>query len=45
MPEGFAAVEDMFRAIGGYQASVADLHDVGQRVIADLMGARRRVCR
>ena len=37
--EGFAAVEDMFRAIGGYQAERADLHDVGQRVIADLMGA------
>ena len=38
--EGFAAVEDMFRAIGGYQAErAADLHDVGQRVIADLMGA------
>ncbi|AUE15895.1 Phosphoenolpyruvate-protein phosphotransferase [Bifidobacterium breve] len=37
--EGFAAVEDMFRAIGGYQAErAADLHDVGQRVIADLMG-------
>ena len=36
----FAAVEDMFRAIGGYQAErAADLHDVGQRVIADLMGA------
>ena len=30
----------MFRAIGGYQAErAADLHDVGQRVIADLMGA------
>ena len=38
--EGFGAVEDMFRAIGGYQAErAADLHDVGQRVIADLMGA------
>lgn len=37
--EGFAAVEDMFRAIGGYQAErAADLHDVGQRVIADLRG-------
>lgn len=37
--EGFAAVEDMFRAVGGYQAErAADLHDVGQRVIADLMG-------
>ena len=37
--EGFGAVEDMFRAIGGYQAErAADLHDVGQRVIADLMG-------
>lgn len=37
--EGFAGVEDMFRAIGGYQAErAADLHDVGQRVIADLMG-------
>ena len=32
--EGFAAVEDMFRA-----ERAADLHDVGQRVIADLMGA------
>ena len=40
--EGFAAVEDMFRAIGGYQAErAADLHDVGQRVIADLMGGAR----
>ena len=40
MLEGFGAVEDMFRAIGGYQAErAADLHDVGQRVIADLMGA------
>ena len=30
--EGFGAVEDMFRAIGGYQAErAADLHDVGQR--------------
>ena len=38
--EGFAAVEDMFRAIGGYQAErAAELQDVGQRVIADLMGA------
>ena len=38
--EGFGAVEDMFRAIGGYQAErAADLHYVGQRVIADLMGA------
>ena len=38
--EGFGAGEDMFRAIGGYQAErAADLHDVGQRVIADLMGA------
>lgn len=37
--EGFGAVEDMFRAIGGYQGErAADLHDVGQRVIADLMG-------
>ncbi|RSX55141.1 phosphoenolpyruvate-protein phosphotransferase [Bifidobacterium dolichotidis] len=37
--EGFGAVEDMFRAIGGYQGErAADLHDVGQRVIAQLMG-------
>ena len=37
--EGFAAVENTFRAIGGYQAErAADLHDVGQRVIADLRG-------
>lgn len=37
--EGFAAVEEVFKAIGGYQAErAADLHDVGQRVIADLMG-------
>ena len=37
--EGFGKVEDMFRAIGGYQAErAADLHDVGQRVIADLRG-------
>ena len=44
--EGFAAVEDMFRAIGGYQAErAADLHDVGQRVIADLMALPHRACR
>ncbi|MEE1295785.1 MAG: phosphoenolpyruvate--protein phosphotransferase [Bifidobacterium sp.] len=37
--EGFGQVEDMFRAIGGYQGErAADLHDVGQRVIANLMG-------
>ena len=37
--EGFSAVEEMFKAIGGYQGErAADLHDVGQRVIADLMG-------
>ncbi len=37
--EGFGAVEEMFKAIGGYQgARAADLHDVGQRVIADLLG-------
>lgn len=37
--EGFGQVEDMFRAIGGYQGErAADLHDVGQRVIAQLMG-------
>lgn len=37
--EGFGAVEEMFKAIGGYQGERAvDLHDVGQRVIADLMG-------
>lgn len=37
--EGFGAVEEMFKAIGGYQGErAADLRDVGQRVIADLMG-------
>lgn len=37
--EGFGTVEEMFKAIGGYQGErAADLHDVGQRVIADLMG-------
>ncbi|MCH9276060.1 phosphoenolpyruvate--protein phosphotransferase [Bifidobacterium amazonense] len=37
--DGFGAVEAMFKAIGGYQAErAADLHDVGQRVIADLLG-------
>ena len=37
--EGFGAMEEMFKAIGGYQGErAADLHDVGQRVIADLMG-------
>ena len=37
--EGFGAVEEMFKAIGGYQGErAADLHAVGQRVIADLMG-------
>ena len=37
--EGFGAVEEMFKAIGGYQGErAADLHDVGQCVIADLMG-------
>ena len=37
--EGFGAVGEMFKAIGGYQGErAADLHDVGQRVIADLMG-------
>ena len=37
--EGFGAVEEVFKAIGGYQGErAADLHDVGQRVIADLMG-------
>ncbi|WP_095614849.1 phosphoenolpyruvate--protein phosphotransferase [Bifidobacterium criceti] len=37
--DGFGQVEDMFRAIGGYQGErAADLHDVGQRVIAELMG-------
>lgn len=37
--DGFGEVEDMFRAIGGYQGErAADLHDVGQRVIAQLMG-------
>ena len=37
--EGFGAVEEMVMAMGGYQGErAADLHDVGQRVIADLMG-------
>ena len=37
--EGFGAVESVFESLGGYQAErAADLHDVGQRVIADLMG-------
>lgn len=37
--EGFGQVEEMFRKIGGYQGErAADLHDVGQRVIAELMG-------
>lgn len=37
--EGFGQVEEMFRQIGGYQSErAADLHDVGQRVIAELMG-------
>ena len=37
--EGFGAVEAMFESLGGHQAErAADLHDVGQRVIAKLMG-------
>ena len=37
--EGFGQVEEMFRQIGGYHGErAADLHDVGQRVIAELMG-------
>ena len=37
--DGFGQVEEMFRQIGGYQGErAADLHDVGQRVIAELMG-------
>lgn len=37
--EGFGQIEEMFRQIGGYQGErAADLHDVGQRVIAELMG-------
>ena len=37
--ESFAQVEEMFKMIGGYQAErAADLHDVGQRVIAELRG-------
>lgn len=37
--DGFGQVEEMFRQIGGYQGErAADLHDVGQRVIAGLMG-------
>ena len=44
--EGFGAVEDMFRAIGGYQAErAADLHDVGQRVIADSWALPPQDCR
>ncbi|WEV75247.1 phosphoenolpyruvate--protein phosphotransferase [Bifidobacterium sp. ESL0800] len=37
--EGFAGFETTLTALGGYMAErAADLHDVGQRVIADLMG-------
>lgn len=37
--EGFAGFERMLSGLGGYMAERAgDLHDVGQRVIADLMG-------
>ena len=37
--DGFGQVEEMFRQIGGSQGErAADLHDVGQRVIAELMG-------
>ncbi|TPF95703.1 phosphoenolpyruvate-protein phosphotransferase [Bifidobacterium sp. UTCIF-39] len=37
--EGFGAFESVFESLGGHQAErAADLHDVGQRVIADLMG-------
>ncbi len=37
--EGFGQVEEMFRQIGGYQGErAAAQHDVGQRVIAELMG-------
>lgn len=37
--EGFAQFEDMLRNLGGYMAERAgDLHDVGQRVIASLLG-------
>lgn len=37
--EGFAQFEDMLRNLGGYMAERAgDLHDVGQRVIASLIG-------
>ena len=37
--EGFAQFEDMLRNLGGYMAERAgDLHDVGQRVIAYLLG-------
>lgn len=37
--EGFAGFEQTLANIGGYMAErAADLHDVGQRVIADLMG-------
>ncbi|WP_314685763.1 phosphoenolpyruvate--protein phosphotransferase [uncultured Bifidobacterium sp.] len=37
--EGFAGFESTLSALGGYMAERAgDLHDVGQRVIADLLG-------
>ncbi|WEV65964.1 phosphoenolpyruvate--protein phosphotransferase [Bifidobacterium sp. ESL0764] len=37
--EGFAGFETTLTALGGYMAErAADLHDVGQRVIANLMG-------
>lgn len=37
--EGFADFEDRLKAIGGYMGERAnDLHDVGQRVIANLLG-------
>ncbi|MCH4159458.1 MAG: phosphoenolpyruvate--protein phosphotransferase [Bifidobacterium minimum] len=37
--EGFAGFENTLSALGGYMAERAgDLHDVGQRVIADLLG-------
>ncbi|KFF31617.1 phosphoenolpyruvate--protein phosphotransferase [Bifidobacterium bombi] len=39
--DGFATFEQTLTALGGYMAErAADLHDVGQRVIADLMGVQ-----
>lgn len=39
--DGFATFEQTLTALGGYMAErAADLHDVGQRVLADLMGVQ-----